>query len=279
MQAELDIDAYFTRIGLKGKFQDKNVSDSLATLVALHRAHVQCIPFENLDPFLGRPVQLDIASLQRKLIHGGPGGWCFEQNLLFGAVLRKLGFDVTGLGARVLWNAPENHIGPRSHMLLLVKLDGERHIADVGFGGQTLTEPLRLEPGIEQDSWHDKFRLLAVGDDFVLQGLIGEDWKPLYRFDLQPQLQADYEVTNWYLSNHPDSHFVTGLSAALPAYRRRYALRNNQFSIHRLNGGTEHKTLHTAAELRETLEKIFLITLPDTPGLDQALTRLIAASQ
>jgi N-hydroxyarylamine O-acetyltransferase len=271
---ELDLNAYFERIGLRPP-----EAPNLQTLAAIHQHHTQTIPFENLDPLLRRPVLLDIESLQRKLIHNRRGGWCFEHNLLFAAALRKIGFQITNLAARVLWNAPDNHIGPRSHMVLLIHLDGERYIADAGFGGQTLTTPLRLIPGLEQETPHGVFRLLAAADSFEMQALIDNIWKPLYRFDLQPQFLADYEVTSWYLSNHPECFFVTSLIAARPAADCRYALRNNQFTVHRLSGETETRNLSTAAELRDTLEKTFLIKLPDAPELDQALTRLTAASQ
>lgn len=208
------------------------------------------------------------------MVVGGRGGYCFEQNQLFCRVLKAIGFQVKGLKARVLWNVPEGTILPRSHMLLHIDLDGQPYIADVGFGGLTLTAPLRLEAGIEQPTPHEPFRLLSAGEDFLLQAKINETWKPIYSFDLQEQFLADYEVTNWYLSNHPDSHFVTGLIAARPAPGRRYALRNNEFAIHYLNRGTERRKLTTVAELRATLEGAFGLYLPDVPELHSALERL-----
>jgi N-hydroxyarylamine O-acetyltransferase len=282
MDNPFDLSSYFGRIHYDGI-----TGTSLETLAAIHQRHAETIPFENLDPFLRRPVLLDIESLQRKLLRSGRGGYCFEHNLLLGAALRTLGFDVTNLAARVQWNAPGNYIGPRSHMLLLIQLNGKSWIADVGFGGQTLTGPVRLEANIEQGTPHGRFRLLDGGDHFVMQALIGPaeagpplvngGWRPLYRFDLHPQYLPDYEVSNWYLSNHPNSHFVTGLTAARPAEGRRYALRNNQFSVYYLDGASQHKVLTTAEELRTVLEDVFHINLPDAPNLDAALSRLTAA--
>jgi len=107
-----------------------------------------------------------------------------------------------------------------------------------------------------------------------MQVMLGVTWKPLYRFDLQEQFLPDYEVTNWYLSNHPDSHFVNGLIAARAAPDRRYALHNNELAVHHLNGNTERRILATAAELRAALEGPFGLTLPDVPELDAALVRL-----
>ena len=80
----------------------------------------------------------------------------------------------------------------------------------------------------------------------------------MYRFDLQEQLLPDYEVTNWYLSNHPGSHFVTGLVVARPDRDRRYVLRNREFAVHHLNGGTERRVLATTSELLATLEWCFV---------------------
>jgi N-hydroxyarylamine O-acetyltransferase len=102
---------------------------------------------------------------------------------------------------------------------------------------------------------------------------------PLYSFDLQEQQLPDYAVTNWYLSNHPDSHFVTTLIAARPDTERRYALRNNQFAVHYLGGTTERRTFTTVAELRATLEDVFRLRLPDSPGLEPALQRVVARAE
>jgi len=257
---EFDLDAYLARIGHQG-----TRSPSLETLSAIHLRHAQTIPFENLDPYLKRPVLLDIESLQKKLVLGRRGGYCFEQNLLLSHALKALGFDVTGLAARVLWNITDDAVRPRSHMLLLINLDGAPYIADAGFGGLTLTSPLALEADVEQSTPHETFRLLRAGEDFVMQASIGGTWKPLYRFDLQPQFQADYEVTNWYLSHHPNSRFVTGLIVARPDQDRRYALLDRELTIHHLRGVSEKSTLTTNAELRSTLENKFLINLADLP--------------
>src|SRR5262249_33171641 len=155
---------------------------TLDTLSALHLHHAQTIAFENLDPLTGRPVNLDLLSLERKLVHEGRGGYCFEHNLLLSHLLRELGFQVKGLAGRVLWNAPEATIRKRSHMLLLIDLDQQRYIADVGFGGLTLTAPLLLRTDIAQCTPHEPFRLVQKDGDFVLQAEVRGGWKPLYRF-------------------------------------------------------------------------------------------------
>ena len=267
----VDVEAYFQRIGYAGPHDA-----TLETLAEINLRHPQIIPFENLDPLLKRPVVLSAEALERKILFGGRGGWCYEQNLLLGSVLQAIGFRVSGLAARAMWNAPEGVVRARTHMLLRIDgLDGGPHIVDVGFGGLTLTGPLRLVRDIEQATPHETFRLLeADRGEYVLQVLIAGAWKPLYSFDLQPQLLVDYEVWNWHLCHHSDSPFITNLMAARVTLDRRYGLFNNKLSIHVLNGESQHTTLATALELRGTLEHLFGIELPDDPGLEALLTRL-----
>lgn len=268
----IDLDAYCARIRDSGER-----APTLATLQRLHARHAQAIPFENLSPFIGETVALDLPALQDKLIGRRRGGYCFEHNLLFWQVLNELGFNVTGLAARVRWNVPDEVVTARSHMLLLVKLQGEFFIADVGFGGMTLTAPLRLEAAVEQATPHEPFRLLHSAGVYTLEVKLADSWKPVYTFDLQPQHLADYEVTSWYLSNHPQSHFVTGLIAARPAADRRYALHNNRFAVHHLDGHTERRLLTSVDEMKAVLGDEFDIRMPATPDLDHRLQRLLAA--
>jgi N-hydroxyarylamine O-acetyltransferase len=270
MTSGFDLDAYCERIGYSGPRRA-----TLDTLAAIHLCHAQAIPFENLNPLLGWPVRLDPQSLQQKMVREGRGGYCFEQNLLLRYALTALGFQALGLAARVLWNAPEGAVTARSHMLLLVDLDGGPYLADAGFGGLTLTGPLRLQPDIAQATPHEPFRLIRAGDEFLMQAQTSGTWRSLYRFGLQEQLLPDYEVSNWYLSNHPTSHFVTGLIAARPDPDRRYALRNNEFTVHHLDGRAERRILTSAKEIQEVLEAAFRLRLPDAPDLEAALTRLI----
>lgn len=274
MTTAINLEAYLERIRYAG-----DRAPTLATLATIHVRHTEAIAFENLNPLLGWPVRLDLESLQQKMVRDGRGGYCFEHNILFKHALDALGFCVTGLAARVLWGAAENTVTARTHMLLRVDLDGQPYIVDVGFGGVTLTGPLRLEAEIEQTTPHEPFRLLKANEEFVEQVNIRGNWVSLYRFSLQENLLPDYEVTNWYLSNHPDSRFVTGLLAARPAPDRRYALLNNQFAVHHLNGHTEQRILASADEMRETLESVFHLTLPDTPDLDELLAGLTTRTQ
>jgi N-hydroxyarylamine O-acetyltransferase len=265
-----NLDGYFQRIGYSASREP-----TLETLRSIHRLHAQTIPFENLNPFLRIPVELNIDLLYQKLVLNKRGGYCFEHNLLLAETLKTLGFKVRGLGARVLWNVPEEIVTARGHMLLLVEIEQDYFIADVGFGGMTLTAPLLLRPDVPQETPHENFRLVQADDEYVLEGKVMGTWKRVYRFGLQEQFLVDYEVTSWYLSNHPTSHFVTGLIAALPFEKGRHALRNNEFATHYLDGSHERKRFDNVADLRLALEKIFGINLPEIDSLNSDLGRII----
>jgi len=267
----IDLDAYFRRIGFDG-----DARPTLDTLARLHALHPAAIPFENLSPFIGEEVALDTESLERKLVAGGRGGWCFEQNLLFAHVLRAIGFDLTTLAARVRWNAPPEELRPRSHMLLQVRLPEGDYIADVGFGGLVLTAPLRLRADLEQATPHETFRLRAAAPGtYLLEAEVAAAWTPLYAFDLHEQLLPDYEVSNWYLANHPRSQFVTGIIAARSEPGVRHALRSGRYALHRRGAPSETRELRSVADYREALAGPLGIRLPDSPELDARLARLL----
>jgi N-hydroxyarylamine O-acetyltransferase len=253
-----DLAAYLDRIG-----HDGPVEPSLDVLESLHRLHPQAIPFENLDPFLGQPVELDLAALQRKLVRGRRGGYCFEHNLLFMEALAAIGFSVTGLAARVLWGQPEDAITARSHMLLAVEINSRTWLADVGFGGLTQTAPLLLEPGAEQETPHETFRLVVAEGYYRLQANVGGEWRTTYRFDLQQQFPVDYAVTNYFVSTSPSSQFVSNVVAARALPDRRLALRGNRLSVHHPGGRTEREEFANADELADALVAKLGLIIPD----------------
>lgn len=230
--AAVDLYAYFERIAYSGP-----VEPTIDTLYALHFAHATHIPFENLDVLLGRPIRLDLDSLQTKLVIGRRGGYCFEQNLLFAAVLEQLGFQVTRLGARVRFRT--TRILPRTHMLLKVDVGSRSFVADVGFGGEGLLFPVPLMAGEPSQQFVWSYRVIREGDTWVLQSQHTTDWHHLYVFTLEPQFQIDFEMASYYVSTHPDSRFVQTLTAQLPLPDVRYTLRNHDFYSERPDGVTQ----------------------------------------
>lgn len=273
-----DVDQYLRRIGYDG-----DRAPTLDTLRAIHRLHPEAIAFENLDPLLGRPVTYEPGALHAKLVSGGRGGWCFEQNAVLRLALTALGFRTTGLAGRVLFNRPAGEVAARSHMLLLVHLDEGRYAADVGFGSQVLTAPLQLVHDEVQRTPHARFRYVRderhVAPDeasYVLETDFGDRWAPIYRFDLVPHEAIDYAVTSWYLCTNPVSHFLHTLIAARVDGDVRRTLRDAVLTARALDGSSTSVTLTTRAELRDALTDVFLLTLPDDPGLDPALDAALA---
>ena len=256
MNDAIDLDAYCARIGYSGPREP-----TLTVLRALTALHPQQIPFETLDPLLGRPVALDRPSLQAKLVQGGRGGYCQEQNLLFHDVLAAIGFSVTALGARVVWMSPGRD-APLTHRLTLVSLNGKKFVADVGFGGQTPTAPLRLEPNREQETPHGRYRLARDGEVYESQFRLANEWAPMYRFTLSPLTPIDFEVANWFTSTHPRVIFVRNLLVARVVGETRVNLRNNELVVRRNDGRVEARPLIDASDLRRVLEDMMGLRLP-----------------
>jgi N-hydroxyarylamine O-acetyltransferase len=262
MSNGIRLPAYFTRIGYAGPTQP-----TLPVLRALHALHPRAIPFENLDPLRGERVLLDLDAIQDKLITRRRGGYCFEQNLLFAAVLTELGFDVTPLLARVRWMRADDVMTAKSHMLLRIALPEGVFIADVGFGGVTLLSPLRLEPDVVQFTEFEPARLLYAAADkhFQLELKLGSTWHTVYRFDLRPTYRIDHEVSNWYTCTHPDSHFTYNLTVCHALVDGRAMLSNDRLTVRRCDGRDSRRHLESAQELAECLSGMFGL---DITGID-----------
>jgi len=269
MSHRLDLDAYLQRIDFVGEPRA-----DVATLRALATAHIAAIPFENLDPLLGTPVSPDLAAIEHKLVNSQRGGYCFEQNGLFLAVLKSIGFDVSGMIARVLWNKPEDAEVAQTHMLLRVEVEGESWLADVGFGSMALGGALRLVVDEAQPTSLEPFRLITDGTHWRTQALVRDEWRTLYRFRLQPTEPIDYVVANHFTSTHPSSHFLHSLIVARTLSDRRLGLRNREFVVHTLGQESVRRTLQGTEEIKRVLEEQFGIRLPASPLLDAKLDAL-----
>lgn len=256
----LDLDAYLGRIDHRGP-----VRPTAACLRALHLSHVTSIPFENLDILLGRPIRLDLADLQAKLVHARRGGYCFEHNTLFAAALEAIGFRVTRLAARVLLGRRE--VTPRTHMVLRVEADGSEWLADVGFGGASILEPLPFEPGavVEQFGW--RFRLADVDGARVLRARRPDGWLDHYAFTFEPQHPVDFEVANHYTSTHPSSLFTRVLTAQLSWPDHSLILRGR--SLTEMTPGGETTTEIAPEELLDVLATRFALVLPEGTAFDE----------
>ncbi|WP_310728331.1 arylamine N-acetyltransferase [Streptomyces sp. N2A] len=256
---QLDLEAYLARIGYEGDRRP-----TLETLRALHAAHLSSIPFENLEIVVGRPVLLDLESLQAKMVEQGRGGYCYEQNLLYAAALDRLGFRISGLCARTRMG--ERRIRPATHALLKVELDGADWITDVGFGAEGLLEPLPLRDGVEshQGEWtfglvHEK-ETETASEAWVLRTRHVDDWFDLYAFGTERRFPVDYAVFNHYISTHPRSPFTGQMVVQRPSRDLRSTLIGREYAVTRPDGTREAREV-SPQELPDLLATEFDITL------------------
>ncbi len=233
----LDVDAYLERVGYDG-----GLKPNVETLRGLHRAHVAAIPFENLDIVLGRGISLEMDAMQDKLLRRDRGGYCYEHNLLFAALLERVGFSVARLTARIRMGRNEPQAS--GHMLLRVDAEGSSWLADVGFGAQRLLDPIPLEDGAtaRQGGW--KYRLDHEGAGaWALRVLRPDGWFDLYGFTLERRHHADYVVYNYYTSTNPDSPFVGRVVVMRTGPRHRQTLTGRRFTTAYPDSSIEHREL------------------------------------
>lgn len=270
----VDVDAYFQRIGYAGP-----ATPTLDTLQGLVTHHTRTIPFENIDPLLGTPVvDLSAGALAAKLVDRGRGGYCYEHNGLMRYVLQSLGFDVQLLTGRVVWMLPDDAPLPaRTHNVLSVTIPetGIEYLVDVGFGGQTLSSPIRMVLDTAQATRHEPYRIVRHDQALMLQALIRDAWRPLYTFTRAPSPPIDLEVGSWYVSTHPASIFVVGLTAARVTDDARWNLRGRNLSVHGLDGSSTKTRLESAVEVVEVLQHRFDIDLSGVTGLEQRVEEVL----
>jgi len=249
----MNLAAYLKRIKWQGA-----INKNLETLRAIHFHHATQIPFENLDIQMGIPISLDIAHLEEKMVEHRRGGYCFEQNHLFQAVLREIGFQLRACDARVRMGVSVT--GSRTHMLLVVTLPEGEFICDVGFGGEGLLYPVPIDGETHQQFlWN--YRVTLEGRLRVLQSKHEDQWLDLYAFDPIGCEPIDFEVANWYTSTHPRSRFVLTLTAQLPLPEARHILRNRLYNIDH-GDQIESRELKSKEELLDLLHSVFGISLP-----------------
>jgi N-hydroxyarylamine O-acetyltransferase len=262
---EANLDAYLRRINYAG-----SIAPTLDTLQAIHRLHPQHIPFENLDPLMERPVRLQLSDIEQKLLLERRGGYCLEHNLLLKANLESMDYAVTAVSAGVLWGhetgyEPTQH----SHIALIVDVGGNTWLTDVGFGGPTMTAPLRLRES-EQETPHGRYRLTGGFPKWKLEAEIVGEWRPLYEFTTAPMSEGDLVAMNDFaMQRHRENLLVARVDG-----NKRHGLRNARLNTHE-NGETTTRMLTSLLELRDVLTNVFGIQLPETDRLDPALEKAL----
>ena len=258
-ESSFDQASWLHRIGYNGSLEP--------TLDVLHRlifAQAHTIAYESLDIMLGRTPRLDIASLQSKMIAGGRGGYCLEQNMLFREGLRSLGYNVTSLQGRVVRGMAIDAPRPAIHMLLQVNLPEGPYLADVGFGNLAPTSALLLREGIEQETPHEPMRFIDIGGELTLQAKLGDAWEHIYRVIPYPRYDGEYEITNWYTGTHPDAPYQSNIIAARPGPNRtRVTMFNRRVTVRHATGEADRRQLVAETEFKTVLRDEFGLNMTD----------------
>ena len=246
------VQAYLTRIRYDGP-----TDASPETLRRLHRAHMLAVPFENLDISRGRKIVVDDALFVRKIVEERRGGFCYELNGSFAALLRALGFNLTLHSARV--PRADGSDGPEfDHLTLRVDLE-EPWLADVGFG-DSFIEPLRLELGLEQDQDGRVYRIVGDGRTLRMQRLGSNGWKNQYLFSPRPRHLEEFAGMCHFHQTSPESHFTRKRICSLATDDGRITLSDLTLIVTR-NGQRREETLGSEEVWRQALERYFGLRL------------------
>ncbi|HMJ25762.1 MAG TPA: arylamine N-acetyltransferase [Pyrinomonadaceae bacterium] len=251
--ARMDIKAYLERITYTGP-----IAVSAEVLRLLQSAHLRAVPFENLSIHCGEPILLNDEALFEKIVRRRRGGFCYELNGLFAALLRGLGFEVAMLSAQVA-NA-EGVFGPEfDHMTLVVTL-AEKWLVDVGFGDSFL-EPLLINKDGEQTQGNRAYRILHQAEKLVLaQRSNGDEWQPQYRFNMKPHQYPDYQEMCRYHQTSERSHFTRARICSRATAEGRISLSDLRF-IETAGGEKRERLLTNEEEYATILREQFGIVL------------------
>lgn len=221
----MNVSAYFDRIGL-----DCESEHTVEFLSRLQFAHVTSVPYENLDLISGKPIDLSPDAVYEKVVLRHRGGYCFELNALFAALLRELGFSVRDYLGRYLKG--EVGIPLRRHRIVGVLLDGREYILDVGLGQSGPRMPLILEEGTTQEQLGESYRFERDGElGWVLSELADGEWRRLYSFTDEHQYEVDYIEPSFYCEKHPDSPFNKTAIVAIKTLHGRKTVADRDFKI------------------------------------------------
>lgn len=251
----MDTASYFDRLNIGDP-----PADRMSLLTLLQTRHVQTIPFENLDIIAKIPLSLHIGDLEQKIIARRRGGVCYELNGLFFHLLRRLDYDArlaaatTYLGDR--WNPLEN-----THMMIVVQLDRQPYVVDVGFGGNSPSEPIPLN-GREVQDVDGAYRVVREKDTYFLQKKEHRDWSPLYRFRLDEKQMEDFTSSCLLIQTSPESPFNKTLLVTRATNQGRVTLSGQSLTV--VKNGAKHKYAVSAGELAALLQQRFQLPLP--PG-------------
>ncbi|WP_367323121.1 arylamine N-acetyltransferase [Streptomyces sp. HUAS ZL42] len=270
------VDAYLRRLGVAHP-----AWPTVDVLRELHLRHLQTVPFENLSIHLGEEIVLEEKRLLDKLLGAGRGGFCYELNGAFGALLATLGFDVTLLAARV--HGEEGRLGiPYDHLALRVRtVDAGEWLADVGFGAHS-HYPLAFEERGEQVDPGGVFRIVAAGPDAAgaRGGVAGSvevadldvvrNGRPEYRLEVRPRVLGDFVAGAWWHTTSPTSHFTQSLVCSrVTEEGGRITLSGRRLTVTAADGAREERELGTDEEVLAEYRDRFGIELTSVPTVGE----------
>lgn len=207
--SNFDLQQYLNRINFSGE-----IKLDLAGIKKLMQSQLFSVPFENLDVQAGKTISLIGDDIVNQIVTKNRGGYCYQINGIFSLLLQEIGLPHYYIAVRPLVNPGEN---PKTHLAIIATIEGEEYLIDLGFGGNSIREPLKLsQAGSEIQQDFETFTLVKTEeDDYLLQIKIGNEWSNLYSFDLNPQRWIDFKPANHYNYSHPDSFFTQNLIVVL----------------------------------------------------------------
>lgn len=251
----MNLQAYFDRIGYVDGGSDTE------RLQRLHRAHITHIPFEDIDVYNGKILDITPEGLEKKLVFEKRGGYCFEMNGLFCEEVKAMGIEIYGVLARVAMGP--GAFGAHSHRMNLATVDGQRYVCDVGFGGDCFVDPLKLELGLEQTTHGTTYRIVK-GERVQYSVQIWKDggFTDLLGFDDIPAIPADFDLSNFYTNCNPSSGFRNFIMLNRFTETGRYSMMNTMFTIY--HGDQQERKILKWEEVPGVLKTYFgLDAVPD----------------
>ncbi|WP_028660005.1 arylamine N-acetyltransferase family protein [Nocardioides insulae] len=242
--ARLDLEGYLGRLGLPAR------TPSVGALDELHEAHVRTFTFDNIDVLLDQHPGVGLDAVQEKFVRGGRGGYCFEHSTIFAAALERLGYDVR----RRLGRVGDPSASGRTHMVLEVRLDGERRLCDPGFGMSRLRS-IQLRDGAADDYLGWRYRVRAEEGTWVLERERDGGWEVGHTTDELPVRPVDVIMGHHFTSTFPASHFRHGLMVCRHLPGRHVTVTHETVTVRRPSEPTEHRPLEPG-ELRTWLHEL-----------------------
>lgn len=230
---------YLKRIGYRGQ-----TNPDLSTLTALMSAQLQSVPFENTEVQAGRIPSMIPEEITEKIVTNSRGGYCYEVNGLFAMALSAIGFEWYFAGARPMFYPTRR---PKTHLVVIVAIEGESYLCDTGFGGYGLREPIKIADGNIQNQLNDRFQIFLRDEEYILYSWVNGAWAPQYGFALTPQEWIEFSLANYFNATHPDTIFTQKKLAVMQTKNGRKILVDDLLKVIENDTTTEEKVEYSEA--------------------------------